>query len=443
MLVSFVVAFWSGGFGDPARLALVLAGAVGLLASALRSPESLASAFRSLPVAGLLGLTLVGAISLAWTRAGVQDAAMIAMIPAAYAGLVVFAAGDPMLRRRRDLVGIWLAALAVISAITGLIGVMFEIGPWAIWLGGRLRPAGVVEYPPALALLQLGAMPVLARGWLGGKNCLWMVAGGSLIIGSSIILLAQSRVVLFLACVLIAVWLAWPERSLGVNRTEAMWAVLLWLTGGLLVTLGVQTFDSWPAAILCVLVLLAVPRVASNALDRLRRAVPVGVRSTGPAVAAIVLIGLMAAGAAAVLLASPGLTDQGMQADQGFDHGRVELWRVSANAASEEPLLGHGQGAFLETTIEEQDSPVRFAHSLVLESAVETGIPGALLACLVLVGSMACCWKRRLDFTAWLYIPMVFGFSALALVDWTWHLTGIGAAWALCLGCLLMNRPDI
>ena len=85
---------------------------------------------------------------------------------------------------------------------------------------------------------------------------------------------------------------------------------------------------------------------------------------------------------------------------------------------------------------------MRFAHSLVVESAVELGLVGGLLSILVLLSPMGLCWKLRNDTSAWVYIPAVVGFCALALVDWTWHLVGVGAVWALCLGMILVRRDQ-
>ena len=141
---------------------------------------------------------------------------------------------------------------------------------------------------------------------------------------------------------------------------------------------------------------------------------------------------------ALAFLALPERSTEGIQGKQGPDHGRIELWTNSLDVASQKPLLGHGQGSFLSATVDEQEAPVRFAHNLIVESAVELGVFGAFLSAVVLLGSLVYSWKGRLDPRAWICIPMIVGFSTMGMFDWVWYLSGVGAAWALCLGCVLI-----
>jgi hypothetical protein len=77
---------------------------------------------------------------------------------------------------------------------------------------------------------------------------------------------------------------------------------------------------------------------------------------------------------------------------------------------------------------------------MLVEEAVELGLPGAILMLVVIAGSLVECWRRRHDPDAWLYVPLVAGFAVMAITDWSWHLAAVGAIWAIALGGLL-SRP--
>jgi hypothetical protein len=66
------------------------------------------------------------------------------------------------------------------------------------------------------------------------------------------------------------------------------------------------------------------------------------------------------------------------------------------------------------------------------------GIAGFLLA-LALYGACASA-LRRAGPALWLLGPAVVAFLAFNLVDWTWHLAGAGALWAVALGGCLSAR---
>jgi O-antigen ligase len=281
-------------------------------------------------------------------------------------------------------------------------------------------------------------MPTLARALLGRPGHVRTLAGAGLIITAATVLLAQSRVVLLLALLLLVAWVVWSQRTLAAGRREAALPVLVWVVGGLLLFLVVRAFDPWLAVAAAVAVLVFLPELIRMGLSRFRLWSGTG---ESPAVSrrALIAAALVTLAALAVVapLALPDPSDQGVQRAQGLDHGRVDLWMTSLDKAAEKPFLGYGQGSFLEATVDEQESPVRFAHNLIIESAVELGLLGALLASVVMVGSLAFSWRWRNEPTAWLFIPMVVGYCALALVDWTWYLSGVGAVWAICLGCIL------
>ncbi len=428
------VAVAEGGFGDTAYFALILGSGMALLFASFRHPEPFLHALAKPPVVALGCLSVLGTISLLWSPSSWDSAILHALLPGALACIAIFISCACRGDEQRLLVESWLAVLATIFGLSGLVGLALEQDPLAIILGGHWRPAGFIEYSPALAFLQVAAMPVLALGARADGLAVRITCVLSLSIGGSVTILTGDRTMLLAAASLIVCWLLWPQFSLGANRREAVRCALLWGVGGLLVALTLRS--SVPvAALLTLAVVAAADRYACPVRGPGLPSVPKlsGRLRNGLAVAAVMLI--VAAAGSALLLESG--SSEGVQGRSGIDHGRVELWGDSLRVAAEKPILGHGQASYYLVTRTEQSSPVRFAHNMVVESAVETGLVGALLFILVLAGSTWLAWQRRFSPQAWLFTPGVLAYVLLALVDWTWYLSGVSAIWAVCLGALI------
>ena len=83
------------------------------------------------------------------------------------------------------------------------------------------------------------------------------------------------------------------------------------------------------------------------------------------------------------------------------------------------------------------DSPVRFAHSLPIELAVELGLLG-VVAWVSLMGGLAVALSRaRGNQGLALLGPAAIAFPLANLVDWSWHLVGALSVWAVALGGLI------
>lgn len=116
----------------------------------------------------------------------------------------------------------------------------------------------------------------------------------------------------------------------------------------------------------------------------------------------LVLVAIVVAGLGAVILAFPnGIAYEDAIAITGRDPtltGRTDIWDESVLAARERPLSGYGFGAFwglggggVESGAAARirarlDVPVANAHNGMLDVTLDLGIPGAVVALLVLVG---------------------------------------------------------
>jgi len=125
-----------------------------------------------------------------------------------------------------------------------------------------------------------------------------------------------------------------------------------------------------------------------------------------------------------------------------FTHGRIGLFRISWDTFLDRPGQGYGAGprAFLDATIVRQSGRQRvtiFAHDLPLELAVGLGVAGLLFGIALYVAVAVRLWRVRASPALWLVGPMAAAFLVSNLVDWTWHLAGVGAIFALALGALI------
>jgi O-antigen ligase len=125
-----------------------------------------------------------------------------------------------------------------------------------------------------------------------------------------------------------------------------------------------------------------------------------------------------------------------------LSHGRLREWKAALETWLDRPLLGAGSGAYYQASAKHQgSSPALFAHDLPLELAAELGAFGLLLA----IGVYAACFdvlrRARSVTERWLLGPAVAAFLISNLLDWPWHLAGLGAAWAVAVGALLVTNP--
>ena len=309
----------------------------------------------------LVALALLGALSALWTIGLEGRTLRWAGVTLGYAALFAGAAMAARTRGGRIALAAGVAAIAGVSAALALGATALHEEPYALRISGEWRPAGPLEYPPALALLAVCALPAFAET-VRTPNVPLRVAGAvGLTLTAAVLALAQSRV-------------------------------------GLALGLAV---------------------VALLAYRYTRR----------PAVAVLGTAGAIAAGA---LVFGPGDGPP-----SGFLHGREDTWGAAVETFLDWPLHGTGADAFLAGSARHQDgAAIVFAHDLPLELAAELGIAGLLLAVALYAAAGELVWAARAHPAAWLFAPAALAFLLASLVDWPWHLAGVGAIWALACGAL-------
>jgi hypothetical protein len=427
--------FGDGGYGSGTRVAFAVAAAAALVVVVAAGGRP---SLRQPPVLVLIALAALGAASALWTVGPPSRALEWAMVTAGYAA-VALAAAAAARRAGADIVAGGVAALAIAAAATGLIAAATFQAPYADRVAGVWRPGGPFEYAPALALLQVSALPALLGGMVHRSRVLAAAAAVGMGLAGGALALSGSR-----AGVAMAVAVAGGALVVSARRRLVGTAIALGVTAGtvLQIALGGSVragapVDSARVAALAAVALLAAP-VWLAARRSLGSRTPSPVHWPRPAALAVVVVAAVVAGTV-VFGAAAG---RGDGPAGGFLHGRTDTWHAAVLTFADRPLAGAGADAFLAGSARHQDGQtVLFAHDLPLELAAELGIAGLVLALALYAACAQALWRSRTTDAGRLLGPAVGAFFATSLVDWPWHLAGSGAVCALALGGLEGSWP--
>jgi O-antigen ligase len=332
---------------------------------ALREPRAAGRAVREPLALALAALALLGAVSALWTLGPEERTLRWAAVTAGYAAVFAAAAMAGRGERGRIALAAGIGAIAALSAVLALGATVLHEEPYALAIGGDWRPAGPLEYPPALALLMVCALPVYAEAMRARARALRIAGVAGLVLAAAVLALAQSRLGLGLALVV----------------------------------------------------------AAAIAYRATRRPLTV------------------AAGAGVVLVAGLLIFSPGDGPRSGFLHGRADTWGAAVDTFVDRPIAGAGADAFLAGSARHQNgAAIVFAHDLPLEFAAELGIAGLLLALAMYAATAELVWRARWSNAVWLFAPAAVAFLLASLLDWPWHLAGIGAIWSLACGGLAGTR---
>jgi O-antigen ligase len=420
LVVAVAVAVaWRGGYTDDGRGVIAALAGLAAVAAIAVAPDAAARAARHPVALVLAALAAITALSIAWTGGDTAPALRDAAAVLALAAVVVAAAALPA----PDGQAAVLLAAALACAVVGVVATIATSDPLALNICGSWRPAGPFEYPPALALVCVGAMP--AALWVATDRRRAIGTAGALaswLLATTVILTAN-RTAVGLAALAVTVCVAFAPRGRGVGQVALAMAIAAALSGVLVHGDPARAGDG-------ARLLALVPAALVVAAAAWRPATYH--RAWWTAIVAVAGI----AGTIAVLAG-----DRGSPCGADPSHGRVGLWRASLDTAVDRPLRGYGAGRFLAATtprqLKERPVPTRFAHDLGLQEWVEVGALG-LLAVLAWYAAVAWTLASAMGNRAvWLLAPAVAAFPLANLLDWPWALTGVGVLWAVALGGLL------
>lgn len=212
------------------------------------------------------------------------------------------------------------------------------------------------------------------------------------------------------------------------------------------------------AALVCVIGAAAV-RLALTLLDRRIEAIHLSERArrarrwtlVGATVAAVVIV--IAAGAPGWISdewhtfttsTDTSKTDFRNRLTDPSNNGRLEHWRVAADAFTSSPLHGHGAGTYQFDWEKHRRLvfPVVDGHSLYVEQAGELGIVGLLLLVAVIVAILVALLRRARGPNRAIYVALFAATLAWAIhagVDWDWEMPAT-TAWVFGVGGVALAR---
>ncbi len=397
---------YDGGFSSTSQWVFAGIAAAAAAAAFASSPRRAFSLVPSAPVLVLLAPAVLAAASAAWT-VGAPVAALRAGAVAGALAALVLAAG--VARQPAERVAAAVAVGAGLAALSGLVSAAVFSTSFAERIEGGWRPEGPFGYPPALALVQICALPVLLTAMARARALVAALAAAAAALAAGVLVLAVNRLSLGLAVLVLGIAVAWPERTVGTRRSVMVWAAALLVAAGLAFH---ELLGGWTS------------RYADGGSGR------VGLVAAVAIIAVSVVAGLLSTGA---------LSARRFDTHESFTHGRTWMWSAGYHAFLDRPLQGYGAGSFFLATLDRQPGHgrlTRFAHDLPLELGVELGILGLLLGIALYVAAGRALWRTRGSPALWLLGPAVAAFLLSNLVDWPWHLAGAGAVFALALGSL-------
>jgi O-Antigen ligase len=455
LLLGVVLAFFSGGFFEGARLVGAICAWALLALAALAVPGSPLPAARSARAAlvAMAGLAAWTWIATGWSSspAGADQELALALLylPALAAGALAWRD-----RRAARAVEPALAAGALVVVGYGLSG---RLAPGVVHLHATARAGGRLEQPltywnatGALAAIGLVLCARLA-GDVGRPRALRIAAAAAAAPLGMGAYLSFSRGAI--ACLL-----AGLAALVVFDRTRTqLRAAAIALGAGALAGAAAAPFGAVRAlhpgnataqglAVLALLAAIAAGAALLQARGLDERPAPLRVRA-GPVVAVVVALALLPY--AAVVLAEGG----GPSRDAAFgatnarlsDVGthRLSYWRVAVDVAADHPIAGAGSGAFAVEWLRRRtiDERVRNAHSLELQTLADLGLIGlALLAGVLAATALAS--RRVLGADR----ALAAGPAAAALtwvlhagLDWDWEMPAVTLV-AVTLAGLLLCR---
>jgi O-antigen ligase len=439
-----VVACFSGGYTDRARIGASIAAWALLAAAAVLLPRPLPRSRPAiLALAGMAALAGWTALSLTWAPlgepAGEDVQRLLGYVAALAASIAILR--EPAAAR--------LAEPLLLAGTTGAI---------AYGLSERLLP-GQIDLLDVLSAGDRLAQPLTYWNATGALAAIGMVlaagVAGDRGRGPAVRAAAAATAPLLG----LALYLTFSRGALG--ALAAGFAVLLALSptraqlraggvvlaGGALAALptlplpAVATARSGSgqgAAMLLVLILLSAATAFVQHRGRDTQGAVARVRTLAAGAVALVLIGT------AVVVAQ---VERGDKSDTpsaspsrlaSVQSNRYAYWKVAVRAFGDHPLKGVGSGGFQAEWLRERPfrEPVRDAHSLYLETLAELGIVGFALLALVF-GSVAVAGRRGPPVA----LAALATWALHAGLDWDWELPGISLV-AVVLAGLVLTSPE-
>ena len=468
---TFWIAFHGGFYGlqPRAALAIVTWWAIGLILVTRVVDLQRVPRLALVTFAGLAGLSVWTAISLAWATD--DETAFVEFDRVLlYLGIVVFAALLSVrhkLPRWADGFAIAITAIAVLALLSRLFpGLRLGTSLDRYLPGTGTRLSYPLNYWNGLAVLTALGIPFLLRVAVTAKPGLIRGAAVAPIPAlAAVIYLASSRGGAVAAAVAMVAFTVIVDA-----RWRAAAAVLCGVAGSLVVIHALRVrpilsdgpFTTHEAAmagrrvaiiVLLVCVLTGLLFAAGSRLTRdvvvprwLNRSVlAIVVLATAVAVVASHPVRRFDAFKTPASVAAVNDPSQGSASGHIFSEsgsGRWQLWKSAVSEWRHYPVTGHGAGSFAAWWLQRNTLTrfVRSAHSIYLQTLGELGLVGLALLVLALgPGVVATVVRRRTvsPATVGAFGASFIAFAAAAGYDWMWEVTAVSVVGLASLGMLV------
>lgn len=429
---------WRGGYFPeqkwPFALALLAAGAVEI---AVTTAVGSARALRSPAFWSLAMFTLYAVTTRVWSVAP-ADTDRESMLMLGY--LATFFVVRSQIGRHGGMVlGVvasWFVYAATFTAAWGLATFLWRWGPYVTLVDNVLRVGSTFEYSNALSCFSLMALPVtvaLQRRAASPDRSLLAIAV-TLQAAAVLVSFARFGVVVLAMLSLYLVFSGWR----GGFALSTAFSLAMALPIGIIATLASESGDPF-TGLLIIVVIMAVVWLVDSYQDAPK------FRSALRAAAALSAAGGLAA---AVLLAN---SSERMRVilstrfSEGFDLSRLlphrlDTWQGAVDAYRVRPLTGSGLGSFAQVFAQYTISVyTKYAHNLIIQMAVDTGIFGVVLLSMFLgyVIGMSI-WQLVVAEHS---LTRAFAISSLMFIaynifDWEWYVPALTAWFMVGVACL-------
>lgn len=429
---------WSGGyFATPKWVVaglLVSAGAWELLLAAADGQQQL---LWSPALWGFAAFTVWAVASVSWSYLpDGADREAVLMIGYLGAFFVVRSHLVRYGRRASDILLNWLVYVATFVSGWGIVTYLLRVEPYATLVDGFLRAGSTFEYSNALSCFGLMALPVTLALFQGGERQERPLYATAATIQIAAVALTFSRLGLVaLAAQMLYFLFTARRRSLFLQT-------LLIAAGGILMAVAALVLGEAGFGKTAVLTLVALAALSwagqayagtGRRRARLKRIFFAAAAAGGLAAASLIAVSARAR----QLLGSR--FGEGFSAEKMLPH-RQETWAAAWRAWQDRPVRGWGLGVFSQIFSGYQTAHfTKFAHNLVLQMAVDTGVIGAGLITLFLgYVVVLCVWSLlvRGDLMTRALAIGALAFIFYNMFDWEWYVPALTVWFMVMAACL-------
>jgi hypothetical protein len=330
----------------------------------------------------------------------------------------------------------WLVYAAGFASAWGMVTYLVRIDPYVTLVDGFLRAGSTFEYSNALSCFALMALPVTVALHHLGKAQERPLFATAASLQVAAVVLTFSRLGVVLLGVMAVYFLIVAGRRRLLPETALMLVAGL-LMAAVAMVLGEAEYGKTGVTAVVMIAGLSYLGQGYSGTQRGRRLMNrVSIALVAGGVAAAV--GLIALSDRVQLLINVRFRE-GFAVSRLLPH-REDTWTAAWHAFQDRPVKGWGFGSFTEIFPMYQTAHfTKFAHNLVLQMAVDTGIIGGGLFLLFLLYILFLCgwlfWGRY-DLASRALAIAALIFIIYNMFDWEWYIPAITAWFMVVVACL-------